>query len=83
MLYLLKFYKIAKIGGTSCPFPFMEWPGIQIPQAVLKLLGTKVIRFHFIADKGSWEEYLIHFYERNMAGRELDFDDSMMINHTS
>jgi len=45
-------------------------------QAILSLLGTKFILYHLLDDKGSWEESLIHFYERNPAGRGLDFDDA-------
>ena len=54
----------------------MEWPGIHITQTLLNILGTKGICFNFIDDKGTWEDHLIHFYERNPAGRGLDFDDS-------
>jgi hypothetical protein len=73
---LIEFYMIAKIGGVNNPFACMEWPGIQIPQAILNFLGTKGILFHFLDDKGTWEESLIHFYERNLARRGLDFDDA-------
>ena len=76
LLYLMESYKIVKIGGINNPFACMEWPMIQIPQAILSLLGTKVIIYHFLDDKGAWGESLIHFYERNLVGRGLDFDDA-------
>ena len=76
LLYLLEFYKIVKIRGINSPFACMEWPGIQITQAILSLLGTKGILYSFLDDKRAWEESLIHFYERNPAGRGLDFDDA-------
>ena len=76
LLYLMEFYKIVKIGGINSPFACVEWPGIQIPQMILNLLGTKGILFHFLDDKGTWEESPILFYERNPAGRGLDFDDN-------
>jgi hypothetical protein len=52
----------------------MECPGIQIPQAILSLFGTKGITYHFLDDKGAWKESTLQFYERNPAGRGLDFD---------
>ena len=76
MLYLMESYKIVKIGGINCPFASMEWPGIQIPQAILSLLDTQGITYHFLDDKGAWEGGALHFYERNPVGRGLDFDDA-------
>jgi len=67
ILYLMEFYKIIKIGGINNPFACIEWPGIHIPHAILNILGTKGILFHFLDDKGAWEESLIQFYERNPA----------------
>jgi hypothetical protein len=72
----MEFYKIVKIGGINNPFAYMEWPGIQIPHAILSILGTKGILYHFLDDKGAWEQSLVHFYERNPAGRGRDFDDA-------
>jgi hypothetical protein len=71
----MEFYKIVKIGGINNPFASMEWPGIQIPEAILSLLDTKGITYHFLDDKGAWEESALWFYERNPARRGLDFDD--------
>ena len=53
LLYLMEFYKIVKIGGNNSPFACMEWPGIHIPQAILSLLDTKGIIYHFLDDKGA------------------------------
>ena len=59
LLYLMGFCKIVKIGGINNPFACMEWPGIQIPHAILNLLGTKRILFRFLDDNGAWENILI------------------------
>jgi hypothetical protein len=50
-LYLFKFYKIAKIGGTNNPYASIECPGIQIPRATLSLLEGEGIRFTFFNGK--------------------------------
>ena len=76
LLYLMEFYKMVKIRRINNPFLCMEWPGIQIPQAILSLLDTKGIVYHFLDDKGAWEESTLLFYERNPAGRGMDFDDT-------
>ena len=71
----MEFYKIVKIGGINNPVACMEWPGIQIPQAILSLLDKKGITYQFLDDKGAWEESTLQFYERNPARRGMDFDD--------
>jgi hypothetical protein len=76
LLYLMEFYKIVKIGGINSPFACMEWPGIKIPQTILSLMDSKGIVYHFIDDKGAWEESTLLFSERNLEGRGLDFDDT-------
>ena len=74
-LYLFEFFKIVKIGGSNNPYACIEWPGIQIPQAILSLLEEKGLLITFYNDKREAEEHTLHFYERNPAGRGLDFDD--------
>jgi hypothetical protein len=69
MLYLFEFYKIVKIGGTNSPYACIEWPRIQIPQAILSLLDEKGLRFIFYNNRRSAEERTLHFLERNLAGR--------------
>ena len=54
----------------------MEWPGIQIPKAIANNLLDKLLKFNFRIAKGNNEEPLITFYERNPAGRGLDFTDN-------
>jgi hypothetical protein len=39
-------------------------------------LDTKGITYDFLDDKGAWEKTILQFYERNPAGRGLDFDDA-------
>jgi hypothetical protein len=41
LLYLLEFYRITKVGGPNSPYACAEWPGIQIPQAILTSLDNK------------------------------------------
>ena len=55
----------------------MQWPGIQIPRAIINLLNTKDLLVDFIGDNGGTEQHYIQFYERNPAGRGLDFDDAL------
>ena len=50
MLYLMEFYKIVKIGGINNPFACIE---LHIPQAILSLICTKGIIYHFFDDKGA------------------------------
>ena len=39
-------------------------------------MDTKDITYHFLDGKGAWEESALQFYERNPAGRGLNFDDA-------
>jgi hypothetical protein len=75
MLYLFEFYKIVKIGGTNNPYACIEWPRIQIPWAILSMLDEKGLRFTLYNSKRIAEEHTLYFYERNLAGRGLDFND--------
>ena len=54
----------------------MQWPGIQIPQAIINLLDTKDLLVDFFDDNGGTEQHTIQFYERNPAGKGLDFDNA-------
>jgi hypothetical protein len=54
----------------------MEWLGIQIPQAIASNLINKLLKLNFITAKDNNERHLITFYERNPAGRGLDFTDN-------
>ena len=74
-LYIFEFYKIVKIGGIHSPYACIEWPGIQIPQAILSLLEEKGLLITFYNDKRDLASHTLHFYERNPARRGLDFDD--------
>ena len=65
-----------KIRGTSSPYISLEWPGIEIPQTITSLLVDRGLNFPFINDSGSWDQHTSYFYERNPAGRGLDFTDS-------
>jgi hypothetical protein len=41
LLYLLEILRITKVGGPISPYACAEWPGIQIPRAILALLDNK------------------------------------------
>ena len=73
LLYLVDFSRIYKVGGISSPYASMEWPGIQIPQAISAMLMEIGLQFTFYTDVGSCEERVMYFYDRNPAGRGLDF----------
>ena len=75
LLNLFEYYKINKIGGANNPHVCAEWPGIQIPHAILSMLDCKGLHLTFINDKRVGEDHTLPFYERNPAGRGLDFDD--------
>jgi hypothetical protein len=62
-------------GVINSPYTCIEWPRIQIPQAILSLLDEKGLRFTFYNNKRVAEEPTLHFYERNLTGRGLDFHD--------
>ena len=75
-LYLFEYYKISKVGGPNTPYACMQWPGIQIPQAIISMLDNKDLLVDFMDDNGETEQHYIQFYERNPAGRGIDFDDA-------
>jgi hypothetical protein len=75
LLYLLEYYKNAKVGGVNGSYACAEWPGIRIHKAILSLLDRKELQFTYFNDKRVGEEYTLLFHERNPAGRGLDFDD--------
>jgi hypothetical protein len=54
----------------------VEWPGIQTPQAIISNLNEKPLKINFYTDKGAREEHYLSFYERNPAGRGLDFTEN-------
>lgn len=76
MLYLFEFNKISKTGGINNPYATIEWPGIQIPHAIITNLEGEPLKRSFISEEGTWDEHFITFYERNPAGRGLDFTEN-------
>jgi hypothetical protein len=54
----------------------MEWPGIQIPQSLLTLLDGSPLLCPFSQEEGYVYTNNIYFYDRNLAGKELDFDSA-------
>ena len=54
----------------------MEWPRIQISQAIVSNFTDKLLKLNLITSKGDSEEHLITFYERNLVGCGLDFTEN-------
>jgi hypothetical protein len=50
-LYLFEFYMIFKVGGTASPYATIEWPGVQIPQALTTILKDKGIKSHSLTTR--------------------------------
>jgi hypothetical protein len=73
LFYLFELYKTNKIGGTASPYVSNEWPMIQIAMVITAPLHDKGLNFPFINDNNEWEQHDVYFYERNPAGRGLDF----------
>ena len=59
LLYLLEFCRITKISMPNNPYACAEWPGIQIPQAILSLLDNKALSFTFLNDKRESEDHIL------------------------
>ena len=78
LLYLLEYSIIYKAGGVSNPYASMEWPGIHIPHAISTMLNEIGLRFNFVTYTGSCEEGDLYFYDRNPAGRGLDFAKNLV-----
>jgi hypothetical protein len=76
LLYLLEYSKVYKIGGVSSPYVCFEWHGVQIPQSIISLLQDNSLTVPFLTDDGDKLFDYITFYERNPAGRGLDFTDN-------
>jgi hypothetical protein len=47
------------VGNANNPYACMQWPGIQIPQAIISLLDAKDLLVNFIDDNGNTEQHLI------------------------
>ncbi len=58
----------------------MEWPGIQIPQALLTLLEDRSLLCPFSQEEGYTYKSNIYLYDRNPAGKELDFESNPYYN---
>ncbi len=74
LLYILEYFKIYKVGDPTGPYACMEWPGIQIPQAMLTFLEDISLLYPFYQEEGYTYNSNTYFYDRNPAGKELDFD---------
>jgi hypothetical protein len=74
--YLFEFYRIFKVGGIASPYATIEWPGVQIPHALMAILQNKGINITLINNDGEYHEAPIYSFKKNPAGRGLDFDEN-------
>ncbi len=74
-LYLFEFSKSHKVGEIASPHALIEWPWVQIPQAINAILQHIEIRIALINNDGYFQETNIYFYDKNPARRGLDFDE--------
>ena len=75
LLYLFEFSKIFKVGGISSPYAVIEWHGVQIPQAITRILQKRGIKLSLVNNDGEYQDSTIYFYERNPAGKGREFDE--------
>ena len=76
LLYLLEYNRIVKLGQAS-KFISMEFPETQIPLALRTLLADQDLSLvlPLLSEGGKLEPRPASVYDRNPAGRGLDFDD--------
>jgi hypothetical protein len=75
-VYIPEYSRIYKVGDPTGPYACMEWPGIQIAQALLTLLDDKPLLCQFSQEEGYTYTSNIYMYDRKLAGKELDFDSN-------
>ena len=75
-MHILEYSRIYKVGDLTGPYACIEWPGIQIAQALLTLLDNRLLLCPFPQDAGYIYTNNLCFYDRNPAGKELDFDSN-------
>jgi hypothetical protein len=75
LLYLFEFSEIFKVGRISSPYAVIEWLGVHIPQATTSVLQNRGIKLSLINNDGEYQDTTIYFYDRNQAGRGLEFDE--------
>jgi hypothetical protein len=75
LLYLLEFGKIHKVGGISSPYSSIEWPIVQILQALTTILKDRGLNILLLNNDGVHDTTPTYFIERNITGLGLDFDD--------
>jgi hypothetical protein len=48
---------------------------VQIPQAITTILHDRGIKLSLVNNDGEYQDSTIYFYDRNPAGRGLEFDE--------
>jgi len=76
LLHILEYSKVYKVGDPTGPYACIEWPGIQIPHVLLTVLDGRPLLCSFSQEEGYTYSSNIYFYDRNPAGKELDFDSN-------
>jgi len=74
LMYILEYSIIYKVGDPTGPYAYMEWPGIQICRTLRTLLDDRPLLCPFSQEEGYTYTSNIYFYDRSLAGKELDFD---------
>jgi hypothetical protein len=73
LFYLLEIYRITKVGGQNSPYACVEWPGIQIPYAILTLMDNKGLQFTFFYDKREREDHILKLLRAKPGGTRAGF----------
>jgi hypothetical protein len=77
LIFLFEYRRIAKMGSVISPYAYIEWHGVEISQVLLAICVDTSPRTAFLNEEGNYDQTVIHFYDRNPIGRELDFDESL------
>jgi hypothetical protein len=77
LMCILEYSRTYKVGDPTGPYAYMEWPGIQIPKALLTLLDDIPLLCPFSQEEGYTYINNLYFYDRNLASKELDFDSNL------
>jgi len=64
--------------GVNNPYVTVEPPpGIQIPQAIITHLNAKPLKWSLVFETGTRVDPYLTLYEKNTAGKELDFTNDI------
>ena len=75
LLYVLEFNKIHMVGEISSPYASIEWPSVQISQALTLIIKDRGLNIFLLNNDGILDTIIAYFFERNPTDRGLDFDE--------